>query len=328
MVRPLRIEYSGAFYHVTSRGNGRQRIFLDDRDRKDFLNLLFEKTYEAGAKVYAFVLMDNHYHLLLETMRVFLSEIMRQLNGIYTQHFNRHHRRVGHLFQGRYKAILVEKDSYLLELSRYLHLNPVRAGIVNRPQDYRWSSYLKYLGKADKFINDLKTDWFLSLFGDDLSKSRKRYQEFVEEGLRQRARSPFKDVIGQIFLGGEEFVEGMKDRLLGKDIERSEVPALKELEDHIPIPVIIETIGEYFSKKKEEFLKASGKARSEVRDLAIYLASVDSGWSEKSIGELFGGISYSAVSKALGRLRERRDKESDIRKKIEEIRGKYSQFKT
>src|SRR6266571_8366879 len=159
MARPLRIEYEGAHYHVTSRGNERKAIFRDDTDREKFLELIGRAVEQFDIRVHAYVLMDNHYHLLIETPKAGLNRALRYLNGVYTQAFNRRHKRVGHLFQGRYKAILVEKDSYLLELSRYIHLNPVRImpwkGRAGREQlryleRYRWSSIGGYWGTGRK----------------------------------------------------------------------------------------------------------------------------------------------------------------------------------
>ena len=146
MTRPLRIEYTGAHYHVTSRGNERKAIFRDDTDREKFLELSGRAVEQSGIRVHAYVLMSNHYHLLIETPRGGLNRALRYLNGVYTQVFNRRHKRVGHLFQGRYKAILVEKDAYLLELSRYIHLNPWRVNRGTDPIKYRWSSLGPYLG--------------------------------------------------------------------------------------------------------------------------------------------------------------------------------------
>src|SRR5207247_381934 len=141
MARPLRLSYPGALYHVTARGNARQAIYTDDADRQMFLLVLEDVETRYHWLCHAYCLMDNHYHLLLETPQGNLSAGMRQVNGVYTQRFNRRHGRVGHIFQGRFKAILVERESYLLELCRYLVLNPVRAGIVRQPERYRWSSY-------------------------------------------------------------------------------------------------------------------------------------------------------------------------------------------
>ncbi|HDO21625.1 MAG TPA: transposase, partial [Nitrospirae bacterium] len=140
MARPLRIEYPGAFYHITSRGNERKDIFKSARDREKFLSYLESSTQRYGAVIHVYCLMTNHYHLLLETPLGNLSQIMRHINGAYTTYFNTRRQRSGHLFQGRYKAIVVDADEYAEELSRYIHLNPVRAGIVERPEEYQWSS--------------------------------------------------------------------------------------------------------------------------------------------------------------------------------------------
>ena len=141
MARPLRIEYDGALYHITSRGNERKAIFRDDEDRKNFLDNLLKVDERFNWICHAYCLMNNHYHLIIETPDGNLSGGMRQLNGIYTQYFNRRHKRAGHIFQGRYKAVLIEKESYLLEVSRYVVLNPVRAKAVETPEDWQWSSY-------------------------------------------------------------------------------------------------------------------------------------------------------------------------------------------
>ena len=146
MARPLRLEYSGAIHHVTSRGNAQAPIFLDDEDRASFLAVLAECIARFTWICHAYCLMDNHYHLIIETPDANLSAGMRQLNGVYTQRFNRRHGRVGHIFQGRFKAILVERDSYLLELCRYVVLNPVRARMVRDASQYAWSSHLATMG--------------------------------------------------------------------------------------------------------------------------------------------------------------------------------------
>lgn len=152
MVRPLRIEFAGAVYHLTGRGNEKKPVFLDDEDRKIFLDLLDEVNKRYCWACHAYCLMDNHYHLLVETLKETLSIGMRQLNGVYTQAFNRRHGRVGHLFQGRFKAILIEKENHLLEACRYVALNPVRAGLVELPEQWKWSSYRLTAGRETSFI--------------------------------------------------------------------------------------------------------------------------------------------------------------------------------
>jgi putative transposase len=203
VARPLRLEFPGAVYHLTSRGNARQKIFLTDQDRKHFLSTLSDVIVRYGWICHAYCLMENHYHLLVETPKGNLSIGMRQLNGIYTQAFNRRHQRVGHLFQGRYKAILVEKQSHLLELCRYVVLNPLRVkGNVNLDA-WKWSSYHATAGKVP-VPRFLTVDWILCQFGKSRSVALAGYRAFVREGLESR---PWEKLTGQIYLGSESFIE-------------------------------------------------------------------------------------------------------------------------
>ena len=204
MSRPLRIEYPGALYHVTARGNARRDIVEDDHDRQAFVDLLAETVLTRRWRLYAYCLMDNHYHLLVETPEPNLSRGMRQLNGVFTQRMNRRHGRSGHVFQGRFKSILVEREAYLLELCRYVVLNPVRAGLAARAGDWRWSSYPVTADLRRTAPAWLAREAVLALFGG----SGRRYRRFVEAGLA--ADSPWENLIGQIYLGGEAFVEGFK----------------------------------------------------------------------------------------------------------------------
>ncbi len=189
MARPLRIEYAGAFYHITARGNERKDIFKSGKDREQFLSYLASASGRYQAVVHAYCLMTNHYHLLLETPAGNLSQVMRHINGAYTTYFNTKRRRAGHLLQGRYKAILVEADEYAEELSRYIHLNPVRAGIAGNPEGYPWSSYAAYIGKT-KPPEWLCRDMVLSCFGGKMKEAQQRYRDFVEAG-GERAKGPF-----------------------------------------------------------------------------------------------------------------------------------------
>lgn len=159
MTRPLRIEFKGALYHITSRGNARQVIFLTEKDFTDFLFVLCSVVKRYHFILHAYCLMNNHYHLLIETPEGNLSKGIRQLNGLYTQRFNQRHQRVGHLLQGRYKAILVDKDNYLLALCRYVALNPIRAKIVKDPKDYKWSSYLTTIGYHQDPLFNYRLDY-------------------------------------------------------------------------------------------------------------------------------------------------------------------------
>ncbi len=213
MARPLRLEFPGAVYHLTARGNARQDVFLDDGDRARFLALLGREIGQQGWRCYAYCLMGNHYHLVVETPEPNLSAGMRRLNGVYTQAFNRNHERIGHLFQGRYKSILVERDSYLMELCRYVVLNPVRARLVTRVEDWRWSSY-RATGLGATPPSWLDTASVLARFGGDGASARAAYRRFVRDGIG--ARSPWEDLRGQIWLGGEAFREAMQRRLRGR----------------------------------------------------------------------------------------------------------------
>jgi REP element-mobilizing transposase RayT len=193
MARPLRIEFPGAIYHITSRGNARQPIFKDDKDREVFLEVLEGVVVRYKWLCHAYCLMDNHYHLLIETPEGNLSRGMRQLNGIYTQRFNRKHTMVGHVFQGRFKAILVDKENYLLELCRYVVLNPVRAGMVKTPGKYNWSSYGATAGTV-KSPSFLTTDWILSQFGHRRRQAENVYKSFVQDGVKKS--SPWENLRG------------------------------------------------------------------------------------------------------------------------------------
>jgi REP element-mobilizing transposase RayT len=203
MARPLRIEYPGAIYHITSRGNAREKVFIDDADRAAFLEILAKGIDRFHWLCHAYCLMGNHYHLLIETLDPTLSRGMRHLNGVYTQAFNRRHRRVGHLFQGRYKAILVEKDAHLLELARYVVLNPVRAQMVRSCKDWRWSSYRATAG-LESPLPILTISWILSQFAETKAEAQAAYRRFVAAG---RGETVWERVRGQVFFGSDAFVE-------------------------------------------------------------------------------------------------------------------------
>jgi REP element-mobilizing transposase RayT len=231
MARPLRIEYPSALYHVTSRGDRQEPIFDDDRDRTAFLNILGDVVSRFRWQCYAYCLMGNHYHLMIETPQGNLTKGMRQLNGVFTQWSNRRHQRSGHLFQGRYKAILVDRDSYFLELARYIVLNPVRAAMVKQPQQWAWSSYGAMAGKSTAPAW-LTTEVLLGEFGKRRFRARRKYQQFVEEGMG--GESIWKDLKGQIYLGDDDFVEQMR----GKLGERDEDVNIPLVQQRAPAPML------------------------------------------------------------------------------------------
>jgi REP element-mobilizing transposase RayT len=272
MARPLRLEFRGALYHVTSRGDGQEEIFRDDEDREKCLEVLAHTVQRFNWRVHAYCLMGNHYHLLTETPDGNLSPGMRHFNGVYTQRFNRRHGRVGHVFQGRYKGILVQKDSYLLELARYIVLNPIRAQMVRRVQDWPWSSYRATAGLTE--VPDwLETTWILSAFGQRQSQAQQRYRAFVAEGKNRP--SPWGQLKNQIYLGSEAFVDNLQSRL-SADQDLSEIPAGQRRPVAKPL--------DYYARKYRD------------RNEAIVMAYESGGYSLKAIGEHFG-LHYSWVSR-------------------------------
>ena len=214
MARPLRLEFEGALYHVTSRGDRREDIYETDEDRLAFLNLLGAVCDRCNWVCHAYCLMGNHYHILIETPDANLSRGMRQLNGMYTRKFNVAHGRVGHVFQGRYKAIVADADEYLMELARYIVLNPVRAKMVERPEEWRWSSYVA-MGNRRVAPDWLEVDGMLAYFGKNRRSAVLTYRRFVMAGIGQE--SPWGGLKGQIYLGDEQFLEEMQDKLEGQE---------------------------------------------------------------------------------------------------------------
>jgi putative transposase len=286
MVRPLRIEYPGAVYHVTSRGNAREAIFLSDADRQTFLDVLADTVRKYNWLCHAYCLMDNHYHLVIETPDPNLSLGMRQLNGVYTQAFNRVHQRVGHVFQGRYKSIVVEKDSHLLELCRYVVLNPVRAGMAAKPDKWRWSSYQStaYAGTVPDYLT---VDWVLGQFSAKKTAARSRYRKFVAEGM-VREMQPWKEVVGQVFLGGESFVARMEE-LLGNRREIGEIPRAQRYPGRPPLRMLFADI------------RADSRQQ---RNNRIAEAHIMHGYTLKEIADHLG-IHYTTVSRVVTGKREK-----------------------
>ena len=239
MARPLRLELSGGLYHVTSRGDGREDIYLRDEDRESWLEILGQVCERFNWVCHAWCQMGNHYHLLVETPQANLSQGMRQLNGVYTQRFNRAHERCGHVFQGRYKAILVERDSYLLELARYVVLNPLRAKMIERLEDWPWSSYPATCGQAP-LPSWLQTDWILAQFGESRTSAIAKYVAFVHEGAR--LPGVWTNLQGQVFLGSEDFVTQIQTRIIEsptiREVPRAQrramAPSLTDLAEQYP----------------------------------------------------------------------------------------------
>ncbi len=324
MARPLRIFYPHAFYHVTCRGNERRDIYRDDQDRSVFVEKLKISLDIYGVRVHAYVLMRNHFHFIVETPKANLSEFMRHFNIAYTGAYNRRHGRVGHLYQGRFKAIVVDKDSYLLELSRYVHLNPVRINPMRQKgfrerlrylKRYGWSSLRGYLSGGRK------EDWiaYEEVLGY-VGGSRKRYGEFIEEGLQTGYLTPWEELRGQVVLGKESFLAGLKGKWRKGAVSVREVPSLRSLQEVEPQKVVREVAG-YF-KIKPELL---GRKRSGYRDergLAMEFMYRYSGIRQGEIGGHMGGMDYTAVSRERKRLREKMEYDSKLKRCAKEIEAR------
>jgi len=298
MARKPRIHFPGALYHVISRGNRRQGIFLDKKDWERFLAYLSDYKNRYAFHLYAYALMKNHLHLLLEVEDVPLSRIMQTLLFRYTRYFNRRHGEVGHLFQGRYKAILCDKDAYLLELVRYIHLNPVRAKMVKEPEDYRWTGHLSYLGGgADDLIDEA---FVLDQFCDKRSLGRRRYRRFVREGISRGHEEKYYRVKDQRYLGEDSFVERIEK-------ERKEPQGWVY---EVPLGAISEETSIAMGMTRDK-LYSTTRDREGARGRGIvgYLARRISGYGVKEIADHFGR-SPETISEGIKKVEDlqRRDK--------------------
>ncbi len=312
MGRPIRIEYPGALYHVTSRGNERKKIFREDIDRQKFLEILAEYYDRFGILIHSYVLLDNHYHLILETPFGNLVKIMHGINSRYTGYFNRKYQRVGHLFQGRYGAILVDKDAYLLVLSRYVHLNPIKAGITDNLEKYSWSSYLGFIHPRKK-VSWMEYDEVLSQFGNNRELCRKKYKEYVYQGLKGKEKLK----LGARILGSKEFIEKTQDLFKVKAIDQ-EIPGRKYLKKQVNPDEILKAVSGFW-KMKEEEVTIRGQRNHTARKIAIYLIKRYCGLSNEEIGKFFGGLHYSAISQASARFTKVMERDKDLSNVIQEI---------
>ena len=279
MARPLRIEYCGALYHVTSRGNERKPIFWEDRDREVFLDILTKVNEKYNWLCHAYCLMNNHYHIIIETPEGNLSKGIRQLNGVYTQTLNKKYRRVGHIFQGRYNAILIQKENHLLEVSRYVVLNPVRANLAERLEEWKWSSYRATAG-IEKPHPCHTTDWILGQFGINKMVAGQRYKEFVWGGIG--VESIWNKVSGQILLGDDYFIEKFTNYLKCKE-DIMEVPRSQR---YVNRPGL------------DWLLNADVLKDKQTRNMKIIEAVIRYGFSQKEVAEYLK-MHYSTISRLM-----------------------------
>ena len=306
MARQLRIEFPDAFYHVTSRGNERKAVFKSFRDREKFLSYLESATKRYGAVIHVYCLMDNHYHLFIETPAGNLSQIMQHINGAYTAYFNKKRERSGHLFQGRYKAILVEADEYAKELSRYIHLNPVRAAHVKTPEEYKWSSCQYYIVNR-KVPSWLQRDFILGYFDTKRISAMKKYRNFVHSLMGRDYESPLNRTQHPVILGSREFIDEIKHRFLrDRQIDR-ELPVIRETMDRPRLEIIEQAVDSEL--ESDERL---------ARQLKLFLCHSYSGKKLREIGDRFS-VSESAVTQASRRIRVKLRNDKKLEKLILKI---------
>ena len=318
MVRPLRIQYPGAFYHVTCRGNERRKIFLDDDDRYRFLKLLAESLEIYQVVLYAYVMMGNHFHLVVQTLRANLSEFMRRFNICYTGWFNYHYGTCGHLYQGRYKAFLVDADNYLLELSRYVHLNPVRVGKYRELscleqlqylEQYWWSSLPGYLDKR-KSVELVIYDMVLSVVGN-----RRGYRRFLLDGLRSGTKDPFKDAKCRMVLGDDDFMSRVRSEHL-ENGSLNEQPIYREMVSEViasdkVLACVVRALGVDIGRVRVRL------GNSIERGIVAELLYRYSGITQREIGQLLGGVGYTTVSMMRRHL-------SKLMKENEDVKAQYA----
>ena len=294
MPRLQRIQYENAIYHVIAKGNRAQDIFLDDRDREKFLTYLKEARTKFDLEIFCFALLDNHFHISLRTRRPNLSKAMQWLQTSYSVYFNLRHRASGHLFAGRYKSILVENERYLIALSCYVHLNPVKAGIVKDARTYRWSSCRVYTDLKAGF-EWLSTGLILDLFGRHLKKQKQMYRETLEDSAIS-ARRIDKTVKRGFLLGGREFRAQINKKL------RNENEKGRHHKLAVDTEQIIEAVARHFICSREDVVQVGSGKTNTYRDAAVYLIRKHTYLRRKEIGEYFR-MSPAAVGKCLERMR-------------------------
>lgn len=313
MARPHRLQAEHCFYHITSRGDDRKPIYKTDRDHEKFLEYLVKAKDKFGYYLHAYCLMTNHYHLLIETTLANLSRLMQYVNTAYTAYYNAKTGRSGHLFQGRYKSILVEQETYYDGLTSYIHLNPVKAKIVSHPSEYPWSSYNAYVGT----VNDENVD--LARVKECLSFDLKNYGKFVEDHINDP--DPFKNIYAGSLLGCEKFIKENLDNLR-VHIESKDIAHKRAIRSIVDPEQIINVVAGYYKLDPVELIR-SVKRPMTAKKAAIYFLRCKTGLTNNQIGELFK-MKYSAVSKAAAKFEAEIKQDKRLAKEVDAIRDVLS----
>lgn len=312
MVRPLRIQYSDAWYHVMNRGRNRAKIFCSREDYTAFIELLKNASSLWKVRIAAYCLMSNHYHLLVQTPEANLSRTMRHINGLYTQYFNRKYKGDGPLFRGRYKSIVIDGDSYLLELVRYIHRNPLSAGLVKRLEDYSWSSHQAYISKGNEG-NWLHKDFVLSMLEENKSKRRQAYLDFVKQEVPKTLSALYEKKKLPLIMGAKDFIDGLKQKYHHKTGIK-EVSQVKEL--FLDKCLIEEAVCGVYQIEVADLLKSRRGNNNEARNVSIYLMRKYAGASLTDIGARFGMNSFSSVSSVIIRIKQAMERDKNLRRQI------------
>lgn len=312
MTRPLRIEYEDAVYHVMNRGLAGGDIFTDEQDYQNFIKVIKEANQHWKINVYAYCLMKNHYHLCFQTPEGNLSRVMRHIDGVYTQRFNRVHHRDGPIFRGRYKAIIIDAEEYLGEVVRYIHLNPVKEKWVENPTQYLWSSYREYLSRT-RGSHWLKTERLLGSFEGSAG-----FNAYVMAGNSEEVERFYGKKKQAIILGGDKFIKRIKDE--GGEPHQEHVreegqylrPSVKQ---------VIKAIESVYKVQSDDIERGKRGVKNEARQLAIFLAYEECDLKYKEIAERFNLRSYGTVGWVCTKMRERLQSDNGLMGRLNKIRG-------
>lgn len=319
MARPLRIEYRGAFYHVMNRGQRQEPIVLDRRDRERFLSDLGRLRGQFHVLIHGYCLMTNHYHLILETPEGNLSRAVQWLNVAYAAYYNRRHQCAGHVFQGRFKSLLVDATTYLEVLSRYIHLNPVRAGLVSCAWDYEWSSCRCFVGHA-AVPPWLEVNRILGGFSATKKAAQRRYAAYMSEA---DVSNPLDEAVAGSVLGKQAFLEWVENTFLSGRSADPEIPDLKRITPCPSVPAIVSAVAEAWQVNAEQIF-TPGRKRNHARDVAIYLCREMSGLPCRELGRRFGGVSGAAITLRHDHLGRWMAKDPSLTETVTQIRARIA----